>query len=112
MDESSLNHLLERYRQRPRPSLPPNFQQHVWREIRQRKEAKTESRFPLLNWLADVLLQPQTVLASATLAIALGIGIGTQELHSRTVSTSQALDLQVFSDASPGLPHTLLSAKL
>lgn len=112
MDEPSLDHLLQRYRQRPRPSLPSNFQQHVWREIRQRKAATAEPRFSLLSWFADALLQPQTVLASATLAIALGIGIGTQELHSRTVSTSQALDLQVFSDTSPGLPSTLLSAKL
>ncbi len=112
MDDSDLDNLLTAYSERSRRSLPANFQQNVWREIRQRK-AEGELRVVTpWSWLLGMVLQPRMVLAAFAFAIVMGAVVGFQKPESGINMTREALDLHVFSGTSSSLPSTLLASNL
>ena len=109
MNEQNLDQLLALRQERPLPTLPASFQQDVWREIRYRKSELIGLRSSWVSWFLEPLLQPTMTLATLTFAVLLGIGMGTSALaESRNIQARSALNLQVFSSASPALPATLL----
>jgi hypothetical protein len=62
---------------RPTPTLPPRFQQNVWRRIEDAEApAKTES---WLDALANLILQPRFALTTAAILLLTGIFTGTLE---------------------------------
>ncbi|MHA3772432.1 hypothetical protein ACXR0O_12935 [Verrucomicrobiota bacterium sgz303538] len=112
MDDSLLDSLLNRLRNRRGAALPGAFEQNVWREIRLRKSAPPEAECSFWSRALDLILRPQTVAVSLAVALALGVGLGSRGTEAHTVQPHAALDLQVFSSASPSLPSTLLSSRL
>lgn len=110
MDEKSLDDLLQARRESLGSSLPPNFQQNVLREIRQRRHSETPE--PALMSIWQWLLRPQFVAALLALAMVVGIGLGSRQ-HDRVASdTNHALNLDVFGAMPPTLPSTLLASNL
>jgi hypothetical protein len=59
------------------PSLPPRFQQNVWRRIEDAEApAKSES---WLDALANLILRPRFALAAAAVMLLAGVSAGTME---------------------------------
>lgn len=59
------------------PSLPPRFQQNVWRRI-ENEESRPAPR-PSVNWLdifADWILRPRLALTAAAVLVLAGVGLG------------------------------------
>ena len=110
MDQPSLDRLLQQRRDKASASLPGAFSQNVWREIRMRKSERTESSSPFALW--GWLLRPQMVVAAMVLSVGVGIGLGSRSQMSERTQARSALNLEVFGDASPALPSTLLAARL
>ena len=103
---SELDKLIKNYASRATPSPPGNLEEDVWREIRLRREAS--SRMSLLDRLAACLWQKHLAYASGVAAVALGVGLAWLSLDARAQATSDALNLQVFSERSPTLRLTSL----
>ncbi|MEO6755077.1 MAG: hypothetical protein ABIP85_25150 [Chthoniobacteraceae bacterium] len=61
-----------------------------------------------LGWLVEPLFRPAMIFGALTLAVVLGVGVGSAAFGQRAEKTRRALDLQVFGSASPGLPATLM----
>ncbi len=109
MDDRNLDHLLAQRRDAPLTAVPANFQQDVWREIRQRKTASGELRGAWFGWLLEPLFKPAMAFAAMALALVMGVGLGTTAVaDSRNMQTRLALDLQVFGSSAPSLPATLM----
>ena len=109
MDDQKLDQLLAQRREVPLPRLPGSFQQDVWRTIRQRKAALAESPHPWLAWLLEPLLHPAMLLGALSLAVMLGVGVGSAASDHRAAQTRSALSLEVFGSSSPALPATLIA---
>ena len=110
MDEKSLDQLLHHRTDAIRvSSLPPNFQQNVRREIRQRSASETSGFGAFFGWQ---WLRPQFVAATLAIAMVVGIGLGSRQPDRLAMTTKQALHLDVFGAAPPTLPSTVLSTKL
>ena len=109
MDDRNLDHLLAQRRDAPLPEVPANFQQDVWREIRQRKAETGRHHAAWFGWLLEPLFRPAMAFSALALALVMGVGLGTTALaDSRNMQTRIALNLQVFSSSSPSLPATLM----
>ena len=107
MDEKSLDELLRQRQAAAASSLPPNFQQDVWREIRLRRCSDTPETF-WWRWL----LRPQVITGLLGVAMFVGIGLGSRQHDRVAFSTTQALHLDVFGAAAPALPSTVLASNL
>jgi hypothetical protein len=108
MDDRNLDPLLNERRDAPLPSLPPNFQDTVWREIRRRKAEIGECEQSWFGWLFLPLFRPGMALSGLALAVFLGVGLGMVSSDSRHSQARLALDLEVFGSSSPALPSTLM----
>ena len=109
MDDRNLDYLLAQRRDAPLPAVPANFQQDVWREIRQRKAEAGRHHAAWFGWLLEPLFKPAMAFSAMALALVMGVGLGTTALaESRNLQTRLALDLQVFGSSSPSLPATLM----
>ena len=111
MDESELDELLRLHRETRRPAVPANLSQNVWREIRRRQALAAESG-RWLEWLLEPFLRPVMLAPALVLALMLGAGVGALTAYAQPSPARAALDLEVFSAASPSLPSTLLHASL
>ena len=74
-DDARLGALLRE--SRPTPSLPPRFQENVWRRVEQAAAsgAVTESG-RWLNAVANWLVRPRLAFAVATMLVLVGVGLG------------------------------------
>ena len=108
MNHENLDQLLAQRREAPLPRLPSSFQQDVWRAIRQRKAAQAESWHAWAGRLLEPLLHPAMLVCALSIALVLGVGVGTVASDRRATQTRYALNLEVFGSASPGLPATLM----
>ncbi len=70
-DDARLGTLLRE--SRPTPSLPPRFQENVWRRIEQ-GEAPAKANW--LDVLAGWLLRPRLAVAVAAVLVVTGLGLG------------------------------------
>ena len=111
MNDSDLDELLRLHRETRDPAAPPNLAQNVWREIRRRR-ADTAKPAGWLAWLLEPFHRPMMAAPAIALALALGIGVGARVVAAPPSPARAALDLEVFSVASPSLPSTLLHASL
>jgi hypothetical protein len=99
-NDAGLRELLQH--SRPAPSLPPRFQESVWRRI---GDAQSRNqRASLSRWLdhtANWLLEPRYALASVVVLLLLGITLGVIE-GSRAANTlaKQQYLVAVGSDAT------------
>ncbi|HUZ06739.1 MAG TPA: hypothetical protein VMV89_04555 [Candidatus Paceibacterota bacterium] len=78
------------------PSLPPRFQENVWRRIEYADApAKSES---WLNALAALVLRPRFALATATVLVVVGALLGVREGN---VATNQTAHQQYLAAVAP-----------
>ena len=110
MDEKSLDELMRRRRDADGSLLPANFQQNVWREIRERKSLDTAPFGIFSVW--PQLLRPQFVTVLLAVAMLVGISLGRSQHDPVASSTTKALNLDVFGATAPALPSTLLASNL
>jgi hypothetical protein len=109
MNEKSLDQLLHQRGQHG-SSLPPDFQQNVWRKIRLRRDSDHSPAATLSLW--QLLFRPQLVAAGLAVAMLVGIGIGSLQPDRVASNTRRALNLDVFGAAAPALPSTVLASNL
>lgn len=64
------------HQNRPTPSLPPGFQEAVWRRIDRAKEDRAESNLGFLVRFAETLLRPRFALATLSAVLACGLLAG------------------------------------
>jgi len=74
-EDTQLQTLLRSHR--PSPSLPPRFQQNVWRRIEDAEEPAAAETW--VDALAALILRPRFALAAATVFLMAGILAGTME---------------------------------
>jgi hypothetical protein len=105
MDEDTICKALDILKGRPCPVPAGNFQESVWRRIRQRHRQEEQR-----NWMDDWLwmaLRPRyaAVMLGVTLLISIGLGGsgGQSPAHA-------SLGLDVFSADAPLMPATLISS--
>lgn len=106
MDQKNLDDLLSEYRAQPTPSLPGSFSKDVLREIRL---CQTQ---PQVHWLADffsVCLRPTALVASLSIALAVGVSLPMMTRAPDLMLAARSLDLEVFSSHTSGVPSALLS---
>lgn len=108
MDEISLDEMLRHRRLANGASLPLNFEQNVWRAIRARSADGRERAGSVWQWLFG----PQMVTAMLTVAITVGVGLGSRLTDHGASNARNALNLNVFTDRAPALPSTLLASDL
>jgi hypothetical protein len=81
---------------RPSPSLPPRFQENVWRRIEDvDAPVKSES---WLDALAALVLRPRFALATATVLVVAGALLGVREGN---VATNQTAHQQYLAAVAP-----------
>ncbi|NOS69394.1 MAG: hypothetical protein HOP33_05615 [Verrucomicrobia bacterium] len=74
-NDAALSTLLRQAR--PASSLPPRFQENVWRRIERAEEPKTApARTGWLDALATWILRPQLAFAVAAVLVLMGMGLG------------------------------------
>lgn len=103
MKADRMDTLLRELGQTPLPSLPGNFNQRVWREIRLRQAAGEEKQ----AWLPELLaffLRPSPILASLLVALAVGVAGNSASIFiSRPEKAAAALSLGVFDPRAQNL---------
>lgn len=62
---------------RPKPELPPRFQQNVWRRIEDAEAPAKPAAW--LEAIANLILRPRFALATATMLLLAGVFAGTVE---------------------------------
>lgn len=110
MDEKSLDKLLRLRGETVGASLPANFQQNVWREIRQRRGTNSSAFAIFSSW--QWLLRPQFATVCLVIATAVGVAVGSRQPDRVALSTRHALHLDVFGPTAPALPSTVLAWNL
>ena len=86
---------------RPSPSLPPRFQEGVWRRIEEAEApAKSADDVTWLDALAALVLRPRFALATAVVLIAGGALFGVREGNQMAKQDAQARYLAVVAPNS------------
>jgi hypothetical protein len=76
---------------RPTPSLPPRFQENVWRRIERAENPKAMiARAGWLDALATWILRPQLAFAVAAVLVLMGVGLGWNSGEQLARSEAQA----------------------
>jgi hypothetical protein len=109
MTDSELAELVAKKSQRALPSLPANFQQNVWRNVRVR--TAEEATKPWASLLLDWCVRPSFVGAALTVAIIIGGTLGGVALPRRGSEVHASADFVHFSSHAPSMPATLLDAR-
>ena len=73
-DEERLSGLLREVR--ATPSLPPRFQENVWRRIEGAERREVSVAGTWLEWVTSWILRPQLALVTAGVLVLAGIGFG------------------------------------
>ena len=103
MNDDSLDHLLAQHSDAPMPQLPGSFRQGVWREIRRRKSEPHTLTATWFGWLLEPLLKPAFAFAALTLAVVMGVGLGSGAHASQpAIGSLRALFQQPQDHALPG----------
>ena len=61
---------------RPEPSLPPGFQQVVWRRIERGEAAQDAPNWAFIERLTEALLRPRFALTSLSIVLTVGMVAG------------------------------------
>jgi len=73
-DHEKLSTLLRE--SRSNPSLPPRFQEHVWRRIENAEKRTSATNATWLDVISGMVLRPRVAFAVAALLVLVGIGLG------------------------------------
>lgn len=101
-DEKALHNLLKEWR--VESSLPPGFQERVWRRIETEEAAATTSFAPwviLRKWIADYLPRPSLAVAYMAVLLAAGAGVGWSRARHETQRVNTQLSQQYIQALDP-----------
>ncbi len=101
---NALDDLLREVARRPVPSLSGQFEQRVWRAIRQRRK---ETGW-LDAWLS-LLWQPRFAVAAVMIGLVVGGIMGAWEERIDHLRVRHSLHLEEFSSRAPSLASTLVN---
>ena len=86
------------------PSLPPSFQEQVWRRI-ERSEAQPIISVPLwtvwTDWIAKVLPRPVLAIAYVAVLLAIGATVGWAQARQETERVSDDLSVRYVRSVDP-----------
>lgn len=87
-------------------SLPPRFQEGVWRRIEREQAPAAPTTWPwaiLQRWIANVLPRPALAVASITILLAAGAGIGWTHAQIETERVHDQLSVRYVKSVDPYL---------
>lgn len=95
-NDQPLNEVLAQWK--VETSLPPRFQEQVWRRIDEAEARKPESRLAVaLRWIDSAFRRPTLALSYVTVLLFIGLGMGYWQAHDQTAESEskwQALYVQ------------------
>ena len=101
-DEAPLNALLQEWK--VRPSLPPGFDDRVWRRI-ERVETASAPKVSLAtlvaNWIATRLPRPAFAMAYVTLLLAIGASVGWRQARQESTRITGDLSARYVQAVDP-----------
>jgi hypothetical protein len=101
-DDAPLDALLKEWN--PKPSLPPRFQEQVWRRIERAEPARvptvTLAQF-FAEWLATKLPRPALATAYVAVLLVIGAGVGWSQARQETERVSTELGARYAQAVDP-----------
>jgi hypothetical protein len=104
-NDDSLRALLREWK--PEASLPPHFQDQVWRRIERAEAAPGPSltfASAFANWIANRLPRPALATAYVTLLLVIGAGAGWSQAQSKTARITSELSARYAQSVDPYQP--------
>jgi len=101
-NDAPLRALLKEWK--PEASLPPRFQEQVWRRIERTLTAPTPSvslAALIANWLTDLLPKPALATAYVTLLLIIGAGAGWNQARQETARVTGVLSTRYAQAVDP-----------
>jgi hypothetical protein len=88
--DEALSHLLKQWQ--PDASLPPRFQEQVWRRIeRAQAPASFSVRLVIAHWIGAVLPRPALAASYVALLMVVGVAAGWEHAHQETTHVRDEL---------------------
>lgn len=100
--DAPLRTLLQEWR--PEVSLPPRFQEQVWRRIERAETARPPSvslATVFANWIANMLPKPAMAAAYVTLLLVIGASMGWSQAQQETVRVTGELSARYAQSVDP-----------
>ena len=101
-DDAPLDALLQEWK--PQSSLPPRFQEHVWRRIEHAEAVSAPSVPPAMafaNWIATMLPRPALATAYVAVLLAIGAGVGWSQARQETALVTSNLGARYVQAVDP-----------
>lgn len=106
-NHASLRALLNEWN--PKASLPPRFQEQVWRRIEQADAAPSPTisfATVLANWIANVLPKPALATAYVMALLVVGASVGWKQARQETARVTGALGSRYAQTVDPYQTNT------
>ena len=101
-DDAPLDALLQEWK--VKPSLPPRFNEQVWRRIERAETAPAPSvslATVFANWIATMLPRPALATAYVAVLLAIGAGVGWSQARQETARVSSDLSARYAQAVDP-----------
>ncbi len=101
-DDAPLDALLQEWK--VKPSLPPRFNEQVWRRIERAETAPPPSvslATVFANWIATMLPRPALATAYVTVLLAIGASVGWSQARQETARVSSDLSARYAQAVDP-----------
>ncbi len=101
-DDAPLDALLQEWK--VKPSLPPRFNEQVWRRIERAETAPAPSvslATVFANWIATMLPRPALATAYVTVLLAIGASVGWSQARQETARVSSDLSARYAQAVDP-----------
>lgn len=101
-DDAPLDALLQEWK--VKPSLPPRFNEQVWRRIERAETAPAPSvslATVFANWIATMLPRPALATAYVAVLLAIGAGVGWSQARHETARVTSDLSARYAQAVDP-----------
>lgn len=101
-DDAPLDALLQEWK--VKPSLPPRFNEQVWRRIERAETAPAPSvslATVFANWIATMLPRPALATAYVAVLLVIGAGVGWSQARQETARVSSDLSARYVQAVDP-----------
>lgn len=101
-DDAPLDALLQEWK--PQSSLPPRFQEHVWRRIERAETAPAPSvslATVFANWIATMLPRPAFATAYVSVLLVIGASVGWSQARQETARVASSLSTRYVQAVDP-----------
>jgi hypothetical protein len=101
-DDAPLRTLLQEWKQKA--SLPPRFQEHVWRRIERTETTPAPSvslATVLANWIGTMLPRPAFATAYVAVLLIIGASVGWSQARQETTRVTSSLSVRYAQAVDP-----------